>query len=116
MRFQIEDLRFQIFIGVHHPPWQYVFVKPLKKEQKPGIGLFTDEQVKNTTPFGYFAQTVVGTVFASLGIMLGYDQYESPVRRSTEGLITAAAFIVIGIFIAHAGAIFWYRRLRRRSY
>jgi hypothetical protein len=47
--------------------------------------------------------------------MLGYDQYESPARRSTEGLITAAAFIVVGIFIAHAGVIFWYRRLRKRS-
>jgi len=92
-----------------------VSVKPRKKE-KPGIGLYTPEQDTNATPFGYLAQIVVGAVFASLGIMLGYDQYESPVRRSTEGLLTAAAFIVIGIFIAHAGVIFWYRRLRRRSY
>jgi hypothetical protein len=109
MRFQIEDLRFQIFIGS-------VAICVCGNEQKPGIGLFTYAQEKNATPFGYFAQTVVGTVFASLGIILGYDQYESPARRSTEGPITAAAFIVIGIFIAHAGAIFWYRRLRRRSY
>jgi hypothetical protein len=116
MRFQVEDLRFQIFIDAHTPPWQYVCVKPRKKEQKPGIGLHTHEQEKNATPFGYLVQIVVGAVFTSLGIMLGYDQYESPVRRSPEGLITAAAFIVIGIFIAHAGAIFWYRRLRRRSY
>jgi hypothetical protein len=90
-------------------------VKRHKKEQRPGIGLYTYEQEKNTTPFDHFVQTLVGTVVASLGIMLGYDQYESPARRSTEGLITAAAFIVVGIFIAHAGVIFWYRRLRKRS-
>jgi len=34
---QIEDLRFQIFIDAHIPPWQYVCVKPRKKEQKPGM-------------------------------------------------------------------------------
>jgi hypothetical protein len=84
-----------------------VGVKRHKKEQKPGIGLYTYEQEKNTTPFDYFAEMVVGAVFVSLGIILGYDQYQSAARRTTEGLITAAAFIVIGIFSAHAGAIFW---------
>jgi NhaP-type Na+/H+ or K+/H+ antiporter len=90
-------------------------VKPYKREQKRGIGLYTYEQAKNTTPFQRFAQVTVGTVFVLLGMMLGYDQYESLARRSTEGLISAAALIVIGIFLAHAGAIFWYRRLRKRS-
>jgi hypothetical protein len=74
-----------------------------------------NQQEKNTTPFAYFAQTLVGTVLASLGTMLGYDQYESPPRRSAEGLTTAPALVVVGVFLAHAGAIFRYRRLRKRS-
>jgi sulfite exporter TauE/SafE len=86
-----------------------VFVKPHKKAQKPGIGLYTYEQEKNSTPFAYIAQIVVGAVLASLGVVLGYAQYESP-TRSTGGLVTAAVLIVIGIFLAHARAIFWYRR------
>jgi len=37
----------------------------------------------------YFAQFVVGTLGALLGIMFGYAKYESP-TRSTSALITAA--------------------------
>ena len=91
-----------------------VLVKPPKKTQKPGIGLYTYEQAKNTTPFQYFAQFVVGTLGALPGIMFGYAKYESP-TRSTSALITAAGLTVIAIFRAHAGAIFWYRRLRKHS-
>ncbi len=80
-------------------------VKP-KTAQKQGIGLWTYEQEKNTTPFQYIAQIVVGSVFALTGIAFGYVRY----------LLAAAAMIVIGIFIAHAGVIFWYRRLRKRKH
>jgi len=45
-----------------------VFVQPHKKAQKPGIGLYTYEREKNSTPFAYFAQIVVGAVVASLGM------------------------------------------------
>ena len=37
-----------------------VLVQPHKKAQKPGIGLYTYELEKNSTPFAYFAQIVVG--------------------------------------------------------
>ncbi len=87
-------------------------VKHSKKASKPGIGLYTYAQEKNTTPFQYFAHIVVGSVFALLGTALGYAQYVSP-ARSTGGLVTSVVLIVIGIFGGHAGAIFWYRRLRK---
>jgi hypothetical protein len=48
-----------------------VLVQPHKKAQKPGIGLYTYEQEKNSTPFAYFAQIVVGAVVASLGMVFG---------------------------------------------
>jgi hypothetical protein len=89
-------------------------VKHSKKAPKQGIGLYTYAQEKNTTPFQYLAHIVVGSVFVLLGMALGYTQYQSP-ARSTGGLITSVAFIVIGVFIGHAGAIFWHRRLWKRS-
>lgn len=90
-------------------------MKQHKTAQKQGIGLFTYEQEKNATAFDYFAEIVIGTIVVSLGITLGYFLlYQSP-TRSTEGLLTSAMLIVIGIFFAHAGAIFWYRRLRKRK-
>jgi hypothetical protein len=87
-------------------------VKHSKKASKQGIGLYEYWQVRNTTPFQYFAQVVVGTIFASLGIVIGYVQYESPIR-SAGWLVASVVGIVIGIFMAHAGIIFWYRRLRK---
>jgi hypothetical protein len=77
-------------------------MKLLKTARKHGIGLYTYEQEKYTTPFQYFAQIVVGTVVASLGIALGYSQYHSA-TRSTGGLITSGVLIVIGIFLYARG-------------
>jgi hypothetical protein len=48
-----------------------VLVQAHKKAQRPGIGLYTYEQEKNSTPFAYFAQIVVGAVIASLGMVFG---------------------------------------------
>ncbi len=89
-------------------------MKPHKRTSKPGIGLYTPEQEKNTTPFQYFAQIVVGTIVAVSGVVLAYAKYQSP-NPHTPGLIAYAALVVIGIFMAHAGIIFWYRRLRKLS-
>lgn len=85
-----------------------------KTVQKQDIGLYTHEQEKYVTPFQYFAQIVVGTFIALMGGMLGYAKYQSPIRI-TPGLLASVALIVIGIFQAHAGTIFWYRRLRKRK-
>jgi hypothetical protein len=91
-----------------------VFVKPHKTVQKQGVGLYTYEQAKNTTPFQYLGQLVVGTLVALLGIAFAFAEYQSP-TRSTGGFIGAGFLTVVGIFWAHAGAIFWYRRLRKHS-
>jgi len=90
-------------------------VKPRKTAQREGIGLYTYEQEKYVTPFQYFAHIVVGTIVASSGAMLGYAQYQSRTPR-TLGFIGSAALVVIGVFQAHAGAIFWYRRLQKRKH
>jgi putative flippase GtrA len=80
-------------------------VKSPKTAQKQGIGLWTYEQEKNTTPFQYIAQIVVGGVFVLIGIAFGCVRY----------WLASPMMIVVGIFVAHAGVIFWYRRLRKRK-
>jgi hypothetical protein len=62
-------------------------VKSPKTAQKQGIGLYTYEQEKNTTPFQYFAHIVVGSVFVLVGIAFGYVKY----------LLASAVMIVIGV-------------------
>jgi hypothetical protein len=91
-------------------------VAPIRK----GIGLYTYEQSRNTTAFQYFVQVVVGVVFAALGgVLLGHAMITRGERILKHGSvdtdpsiwITGLAGVLIGLFIAHAGAIFWFRRL-----
>ena len=88
-----------------------------------GIGLYTYEQEKNATPYGYFGQIVVGTIVAFLGFARLANQIAlrgEEIRKygSTEndvrGWIGSLAFIVIGLFVGHAGVIFWTRRIVKR--
>jgi formate/nitrite transporter FocA (FNT family) len=87
-------------------------VKSPKTAQKQGIGLYTYEQEKYTTPFQYFVHIVVGGFIASLGIIFGIIQYQSA-PQSMWSLAPFAMAILVGAFMAHAGVIFWYRRLRK---
>ncbi len=94
-----------------------------RHEKRKGIGLYTYEQAKNTTAFDYFAQVVVGTIVAALGgFILGHEiavrseqirKYGSA-ETNVWGWITGLAMVVIGLFMAHAGVIFWTRRMLKR--
>jgi hypothetical protein len=91
--------------------------------ERKGIGLYTYEQIKNTTPFQYCAQIVVGAIVASVGVLL---LYHMTALRSDEvrmfgsaeahiwGWVAGFAIVVIGLFQAHAGVIFWARRMAKR--
>ncbi len=86
-----------------------------------GIGLYSYEQEKYTTPFQYLAHLVVGTTIAFLGGMFLYSVH---IARSQEirevgkpgshvwGWIFGSAILLVGIGMGHAGAIFYARRLR----
>jgi biotin transporter BioY len=85
-----------------------------------GIGLYTYEQIKNVSPFQYFAQLLVGAFIACMGAFLLYYVIGA---RSDEiqkygaaeghfwGWLGGCAIVVIGIFMAHAGAIFYLRKI-----
>ena len=93
------------------------------KDEGQGIGLYTHEQVKNNTPFQFFVQIVVGAVVFFSGLLLLVDIFDHRSRETLQSgspephsaaFALAAAVIVIGVFMAHAGVIFWTRRLRMR--
>jgi hypothetical protein len=83
------------------------------------IGLYTAEQEKNTTPFDYFASIIIGGVVLFCGalylvIIFGLRHKETLQFGTAEphlyGFVVAFAIIAVGIFMAHAGVIFWGRR------
>jgi hypothetical protein len=47
-----------------------VSFKGKHEDETQGIGLYTREQEKYTTPFAYFAQIVVGAVVFFCGVLL----------------------------------------------
>lgn len=88
--------------------------------RRSGIGLYTYEQIKNVTPFQYLAQLLVGVFIACMGALLLY--YVLSVRGDEIqkygaaeghfwGWIGGCAMVVIGVFMAHAGVIFYSRRI-----
>lgn len=88
--------------------------------RRKGIGLYSHEQVKNTTPFQFFAQVVIGAIFAGLGAIVLCHQLavrEEEIRKygsSDTNLwwwLIGFAFFLNGLVVAHAGVIFWTRRV-----
>jgi hypothetical protein len=105
--------------------WQPLVFRHSKHvtSRRKGIGLYTYEQVKNTTAFQYFGQVVVGTIVAAVGFVILCRQIavrSEEVRKygSSEadlrGWITGLVIVVIGLSMAHAGVIFWTRRMVKR--
>jgi hypothetical protein len=91
--------------------------------EEKGVGLYTYEQTKNATPFQYLAQIIVGTIVASGGGLLLYHMMslrsdEVRMYGSAEthiwGWAVSLAIVIIGLFQAHAGGIFWVRRIAER--
>jgi hypothetical protein len=74
-------------------------------KQEDGIGLYSHEQIRNTTPFQYGAQIVVGSIPFAVGVALVV------LGKTLSGF----TLVIIGGFMAHAGVIFWWKRLAKRS-
>jgi amino acid transporter len=89
-----------------------------------GLGLYTWRQVKYSTAFSLTATIIVGAVVALLGVG-GAVQQISEYRAEQQQFgqaslnvgpcLAAAGFIAVGVFFAHAGVIYWCRRLFRRK-
>src|SRR6266436_5956330 len=87
------------------------------------LGLYTSRQIRAETPFSFFAQIVVGAVFWLGGVLVLLSVLYS---RSAEmeafgsaephvfGFFAVAIMFAVGIFIAHAGMIYYGQRLFTR--
>lgn len=81
------------------------------------LGLFSWRQVRNETPFTFLAEIIVGCIFLACGIVLckfSYDSWHEETRLIGLGLF-GIGLALTGIFQAHAGVIFWFRRLFRKK-
>jgi len=96
--------------------------KEIGKERR-GIGLYTYEQAKNTSPFQFFAQIIVGTIVILVGGLFFYHalsvradeiRHYGAAEMHLWNWVGSLAIVVIGLFMAHAGLIFYARRLLRR--
>lgn len=85
-----------------------------------GIGLYSYQQEKNTTPFQYFGQLIIGLFCVGLGLLriltiMAIRKQEIAVYGSAEShfwaWLTSIAILLVGLFWAHAGAIFYGRRI-----
>ncbi len=92
-----------------------------RKILRPGLGLYTYLQERNTTPFQFAAQIVVGAIVFVVGLVLLSSIWEVRAREISAygsasshfgGFAASAAMLLIGIFLAHAGAIFYWRRFK----
>ena len=91
--------------------------------ERKGIGLYTYEQEKNTTAFDYFGEIVVGLIIASLGGLLVYlcvivrtEEIQKYGFAETHlwSWSGSLAVVLIGLFMAHAGLIFYGRRIAKK--
>jgi hypothetical protein len=90
------------------------------KEKRRGIGVYSYQQTKYSTPFGLFVVIVVGIVFCALGgarlaTVLQARHTEFLALGSADphvwGFVYSVSTIGFGVFLAHAGVIYWVRRL-----
>src|SRR5271155_5398118 len=89
-----------------------------RKLLRPDLGLYTYAQNRNTTPFQFAAGVVVGAVVFLVGLILLPSIWEIRAREISAygsasshlgGFTASAAMLLIGLFMAHAGVIFYWR-------
>ena len=98
-------------------------MRPRHRHGRRGLGLYSANQIRSETPFTLFGVIIVGTVFCFGGIVLFWS---TVVARSKEfaasgtadshvgGFLFALGMFICGIFFAHAGVIYFGRRLLTR--
>lgn len=86
---------------------------------KRGIGLYTYQQVRNTTRFQFVAQIVVGAILVFAGFLFVYAVREKRLQDLSTygsagshwgGLCFGFGMMLYGVFLAHPGIIFCWRK------
>jgi multisubunit Na+/H+ antiporter MnhB subunit len=88
-------------------------------KRKRGLGFYSYEQAKYSTPLGLTGCILIGTAMGLTGIgflvaVLNDREIEKARFGSPEahvwGFVYSIVFIITGMFIAHPGVIYWARR------
>ncbi len=86
-----------------------------------GLGFYTYQQERNTTPFQFAAQIIVGAVVVFVGLILVSSIWQVRAREIASygvaeshigSFAFALALILVGVFMAHAGVIFYWKKFR----
>ena len=85
-----------------------------------GLGLYNHEQCQNTTAFQFYGQIVVGAIVSALGLFLVWGVWKTRLQEISEygradshygSFLFSFAVLVIGMFMAHPGVIYCWRKL-----
>lgn len=88
-----------------------------------GLGLYTYRQIRSETPFTLIAGIVVGLFVVCIGAGILWSVWQARIEEISDygsagshfgGFLIGAAAVVIGLFYAHAGIIFYCRKLKAR--
>jgi len=89
-----------------------------------GIGLYTYQQERNTTPFQFAAQIVVGLIVALIGLLLVWGVWQTRRQEISAygradshfgSFAFSVALVMVGVFMGHAGIIFYWKRFKARQ-
>jgi hypothetical protein len=96
--------------------------------KRPGIGIYSFDQIKNTKPVGRIGGILVGLFYSAWGLarlndVVAFRRAETRAFGSADphigAFILAFALLAIGAFVGHVGAIYYWRKiyawLSRRS-
>jgi hypothetical protein len=85
-----------------------------------GIGIYSYDQIKNTKPVGRIGAMVVGFLYAVWGLArlhdaIAFRRAEARAFGSAEphlgAFIVAFALLLVGVFVAHVGVIYYWRKI-----
>jgi hypothetical protein len=82
--------------------------------KKRGLGLFSWQTDSQDNALTYAGGVIVGGVLAFLAVAVFVDQIASTnsrIGRDWSTIIGAAALLIVGAFLAHAGVIYWWQKL-----
>lgn len=89
--------------------------------RKGGIGIYSYDQIKNTRPIGRIGAMLIGAAWILAGVA---NIYKLELERTFErrafgsatlhlmGFVLSVSLIAGGIFCAHVGVIYYWRKLR----
>lgn len=82
--------------------------------KKRGLGLFSWQNDNQDNALTYTAGIIVGVIFLLIGsALVASEVYQVGNKHLTDWgvIISGITCLLVGVFLAHAGVIYWWRRI-----